>query len=164
MNLKTLPKKCSWFFPYIIIANIGMILINVQVHPARRRDRWWERRTRVTWSKGSQNDRRLVCSRWFPQDARSISSEKSLSNPIIWWAQASATLTIAISINLSTCLRYVRKFSQHCQNLENISHFFTFWDGFFIDFQNFWCSVKRRCPLLIRILYLFTNSVVNGGE
>ena len=39
--------------------------------------------------------------------------------------------------------------------LENISHFFTFWDGFFMDFQNVWCSVKRTCPLLIRILYLF---------
>ena len=38
---------------------------------------------------------------------------------------------------------------------ENISHFFTIWDGFFMDFQNFWCSVKRTCPLLIRILYLF---------
>ena len=40
---------------------------------------------------------------------------------------------------------------------ENISHFFIFWDDFFMDFQIFWCSVKRRCPLLIRILYLFTK-------
>ena len=38
---------------------------------------------------------------------------------------------------------------------ENISHFFTFGDDFFMNFQIFWCSVKRRCPLLIRILYLF---------
>ena len=59
------------------------------------------------------------------------------------------------------------KFWQKCGNYENfgksacfsgnISHFPTFWDGFFMDFQNFWCSVKRRCPLLIRILYLFTK-------
>ena len=47
------------------------------------------------------------------------------------------------------------KIVQKKQNLENISHFFTCWDGFFMDFQNCWCSVKRRCPLLIRILYLF---------
>ena len=33
--------------------------------------------------------------------------------------------------------------------------FFTFWDGFFMDFQNFWCYGKRRCPLLIRFLCLF---------
>ena len=51
--------------------------------------------------------------------------------------------------------RNLDKFWKKYQNLENISHFFTFWDGFFIDFQNFWCSGKRRCPLLIRILYLF---------
>ena len=33
--------------------------------------------------------------------------------------------------------------------------FFTFWDGFFMNFQNFWCSGKRRSSLLIRIQYLF---------
>ena len=41
--------------------------------------------------------------------------------------------------------------------LENISHFFNFLNEIFMDFQNFWCSVKRRCPLLIRIQYIFTK-------
>ena len=47
------------------------------------------------------------------------------------------------------------KFGKSSFFSENISHFFTFWDGFFMNFQKFWCSVKRRCPLLIRFLYLF---------
>ena len=50
---------------------------------------------------------------------------------------------------------FFRKFSIFSQNPETISHFFTFWDGFFMDFQFFLCFVKRTCPLLIRILYLF---------
>ena len=41
--------------------------------------------------------------------------------------------------------------------LENISHFFNFLNDFFMNFQNFWCSGKSRCPLLIRIQYLFTK-------
>ena len=42
---------------------------------------------------------------------------------------------------------------------ENVSQFFTFWNGFFTDFQNFGCYESGKWPLLIRIVYLFTSSV-----
>ena len=52
----------------------------------------------------------------------------------------------------------IRNFWKFCKKnkIWKIFHiFFTFWDGFFMNFNFFWCSVKRRCPLLIRFLYLF---------
>ena len=39
----------------------------------------------------------------------------------------------------------IRKFREIFIFPENFSHFFTFWNGFFTDFQSFWCSGKRKC-------------------